>query len=158
MSLLDEEEHAMTIHLRSVQHLGVPVSSMEVSLRFYQDVFGAVPEFTDVVDHPAVSAAVQIPDAKIKIAFIRIGNTFLELLEYTNPVGAPYDRRNCDVGAIHICFEVEDIHSAWDELKTKGVAVSADPFTLQGGPLDGYTFGYFKDPDGIQLEFFELPK
>lgn len=147
----------MDIKLTGIQHVGVPVSNLERSMAFYEDVFGVKPEIVDFADHPRVAVAVELANAKIKVAFLWVGNTYLELLEYTNPVGKPYDRRNCDVGATHIAFEVDDIWAAWDELKAKGVEVGPDPWTLEGGELDGCTFAYFKDPDGVQLEFFYVP-
>jgi catechol 2,3-dioxygenase-like lactoylglutathione lyase family enzyme len=147
----------MAIALKRIQHVGVPVANLESSLLFYREVFGVEPEFTGEGDHPRVSAAVGIPDAKIKFAFLEVGGAYLELLEYTSPRGKPYDRRNCDVGAVHVCFEVDDIEHAWAELKAKGVEVSADPFTFEEGPLTGYSFAYFKDPDGVQLELFQVP-
>lgn len=147
----------MTIQLSGIQHVGVPVSNLERSMAFYEDIFGVKAEIVDFADHPRVAAAVGLPDAKIKVAFLWVGNTYLELLEYTNPIGELYDRRNCDVGATHVAFEVEDIWSAWEELKSKGADIGPDPYQLEGGELDGFTFAYFKDPDGIQLEFFQVP-
>ncbi len=146
------------VRLKGVQHIGVPVSNLEVSLQFYEQVLGVTPNFTDLIEDAQVATAVRVDGARIKIAFLELGNVSLELIEYIAPKGAPYDRRNCDVGAIHVCFEVDDIHAARELLRTKGYDFSTDPISVGSGPLAGYTFAFFKDPDGIQLEFFELPR
>src|SRR3989442_15440634 len=124
----------MAIPLSGIQHVGVPVRSMEDSLRFYREVFGVEPEFVTEAGGPDVSRSVGLPDVRMSIAFLHVGNTHLELLEYENPKGRPNDRQNCNVGAIHICFEVADIQAAWKELKAKGVKVATeDPIPLTEG-------------------------
>ena len=61
---------SMAIALKRIQHVGIPVANLESSLLFYREVFGVEPEFTGEGDHPRVAAAVGIPDAKIKFAFL----------------------------------------------------------------------------------------
>lgn len=143
------------IEAAGVQHIGIPVSSLERSLRFYRDVFGVIPEFVAEGSGEALSTALGVPDAVLSFAFLRIGSAIIELLEYRNPRGEPFDRRNCDVGATHVAFEVTDIDVAYEELIGKGVAFNAPPFRIDSGPLNGCAFAYFADPDGVQLELFE---
>lgn len=142
--------------VNGVQHIGVPVRSLERSLRFYQDVLGLEPEFLGEDAGEKTSRLVGVPEAEISLAFLRLGNTYLELLEYRNPRGADHDRRNCDVGAIHIAFEVPDLEEAYRRLEEKGVRFSTPPHLIERGPLAGCVTAYFKDPDGVQLEIFEV--
>ncbi len=64
---------------------------------------------------------------------------------------------------MHLCFEVDDLDAAHRDLVSRGVYVNADPAVLQdgdgvdAGPLAGTKILYLRDPDGIQLELFELP-
>jgi catechol 2,3-dioxygenase-like lactoylglutathione lyase family enzyme len=83
-----------------------------------------------------------------------------ELLQHNAQDPKPFDRRNCDTGSIHVCFEVDDIHAVHDALKAHGgIHINAEPALLDGtgGDLDGYWFCYFRDPDGIQLELIQVP-
>jgi catechol 2,3-dioxygenase-like lactoylglutathione lyase family enzyme len=80
----------------------------------------------------------------------------LEFLEYDRPVGSDFDRLNCDVGAIHVCLEVDDIDRVYGLLADWGVAFSTAP-TPQAGAIEGNTICYFRDPDGIQLELWQRP-
>jgi lactoylglutathione lyase len=54
--------------------------------------------------------------------------------------------------ADHICFEVDDIHEAADQLKKKGVSLEVE--ISQGRALN-YQF-WVVDPDGNWLEFMEM--
>lgn len=147
----------MSIALRGVQHVGVPVRDLQRSLAFYRDVFGLEPEFTHSGEGPELSEGVGVPGAKLTVAFLQLGNTYLELLEYHTPRNEVYDKRNSDVGAVHVCFEVHDIQASYEQLLAKGVECYSAPLLIDDGPLAGYRFVYFKDPDGITLEFFQLP-
>ena len=90
-------------------------------------------------------------------------NVLLELIQYDSPHPRPFAGRNSDVGVMHLCFEVDDIEAAHRELVERGVHVNADPVVLQdgdgvsAGALAGTKILYLRDPDGIQLELFQLP-
>jgi catechol 2,3-dioxygenase-like lactoylglutathione lyase family enzyme len=128
---------------------------MQRSLEFYRDVFAIEPDFVADGSGDEISRAVGVPDAELSFAFLRVGDSILELLEYRSPRGRDYDRRNCDIGAVHIAFEVDDIQEAYERLLSKGVEFSAPPLAIAEGPLAGCSFAYFTDPDGVQLEIFE---
>lgn len=125
---------------------------MERSLSFYRDLFGIEPEFVADSSGPDVARLVEVEGADMSFAFLRIGNSVLELLEYRNTRGADNDRRNCDVGAVHIAFEVSDIDEVYELLLRNEVHVSGPPLRITEGPLAGWATIYFRDPDGVQLE------
>jgi catechol 2,3-dioxygenase-like lactoylglutathione lyase family enzyme len=139
-----------------MQHVGISVRSLHRSLEFYRDVLGIEPEFVATGSGQELSKAVGVPNAILAFAFLRLGPTILELLEYTNPRGSDYDRQNCDVGAVHVAFQVPDMQAAYDQLETQGIEFNAPPFAINEGPLAGSKFAYFSDPDGVQLEIFEV--
>ena len=145
----------MSIRAVGVQHIGIPVSDMERSLEFYQEILGLERVFVAEGEGPEVSEAVGVPDAHLKFAFLKAGNTIVELLQYLRPQGKPYDRMNCDIGACHLSFEVDDIEEAYQSLKADGIKFNAAPLHVEEGPLAGCAFAYFPDPDGFQLEIFE---
>lgn len=145
----------MSIQQTGVHHIGIPVSDMERSLKFYQDILGLEFVFVAEGSGPEISEAVGVPDAHLKFAFLKTGNTIVELLQYLQPEGKPYDRMNCDVGACHVAFEVADIDEAYQRLQAQGINFNAPPLHVEEGPLAGCAFAYFPDPDGVQLEIFE---
>ena len=145
------------VRITGVQHVGIPVSSLERSLAWYRDVFGLEPEFVVESDSPETAAAVQLPGAHVTAAFLNVGNTYIELLEYHNPIGDEFSLRNCDVGAVHVAIEVDSIDTAYARLTARGAEFSAQPATIPEGDLAGWKFAYFRDPDRIQFELFERP-
>jgi len=141
--------------LKGVHHVGVPVRSIERSLAWYRDLFGLEPDFVALAEGPDLERTVQLDGARLRFAFLHLGGCQLELLEYEQPIGEDFRLRNCDVGAVHICFEVDDIDRVYDELRAKGVEFSIEPARVQGGVLEGHRYCYFRDPDGIQLELWQ---
>jgi catechol 2,3-dioxygenase-like lactoylglutathione lyase family enzyme len=144
--------------LVGINHIGVPVRSLEDTVAWYSDVFAIEPTFRmDPASGADVEAVVQVEDAIIDCAFFLIGNTCLEFLEYRQPKGRDFELRNCDVGAVHICFEVDDIADMYERLKAKGVNFSTAPGYIEDGPLGGISFVYFRDLQGLQFELFQVP-
>ncbi len=51
-------------------------------------------------------------------------------------------------GVDHFGFEVDDIHQAVDDLKSKSVKILEEPWS----PRDGQYIAYFEGPDQVRLE------
>ena len=151
------EDKALAIATPGFDHVGITVSNLDRTLTFYRDMFGLEPLFKVSAEGRDLSAAVGVPDAHLRFAFIRIGSTEVELLEYDSDRDTAFTRRNCDVGAPHLCLHVADIADSFEELKAKGVSFYAPPLLIEAGPLAGCQFAYLRDPDGITLELFETP-
>src|SRR5919204_5743225 len=110
------ETISTAVRLRGMNHVGIPVRDVQRSLAWYREMFGVEPEFVVESEGPDTSAAVQLEDAKVTPAFLDVGGTYVELLQYHNPVGEDFTLRNCDVGAIHVCLTVESIHETYERL------------------------------------------
>ena len=142
--------------LTGLHHIAVNVSDIEKSIKFYQEVLGFKLLFPPQESSGAeLEKAVKVPDAKLKYAMLQVGNDCIELLQYVEPIGKPYDRMNCDTGNLHIAFRVSDIDKTYAELKEKGVKFNSPPNRINSGPLKGDVFCYFLDPDGVTLEIYQ---
>jgi catechol 2,3-dioxygenase-like lactoylglutathione lyase family enzyme len=142
-----------------LHHVGIPVSDLDRSVAWYEHVLGLVLDKRAPSSGVELSRAVEVPSAEMNVAFLAVGDhLLLELLEYTSPRGKPYALANCDVGAVHVCFQVDDIQAAHADLTAAGIAFNHPPIELgpDAGDLEGYWFAYFRDPDGVQLELFQL--
>ena len=103
-----------------LNHVAIAVRDMEKAADVYRKTLGA-----------DVSAKVPQPDHGVSTVFITLPNTQIELLE---PLGADspiakFLERNPDGGIHHICYEVDDILAARDQLTKQGARVlgSGDP-------------------------------
>ncbi|MFI5707819.1 VOC family protein [Kribbella sp. NPDC051620] len=138
-----------------MHHVGITVRDLEASLAWYERMFGLRPEFVAEGSGPELSAAVGVPDAKLRFAFLRFGSCVVELLHYDNDREDATDRSSADVGSMHVCIDVPDIHQSYEDLRAKGAEFLAPPLHIEDGPLEGCWFVYFKDPNGVTLELFQ---
>ncbi|MFH1488607.1 MAG: VOC family protein [Pseudomonadota bacterium] len=138
--------------ITGVQHASFTVSDMERSLAFYRDILGAEVVFDSVQSGvefkgPVCDNLTGCPGSELHIAFLRFGDSLIELIAYT-PAGKPLeDNRACDTGSAHVCLQTENIQELYKKLKEKGVRLHCPPQSL-----GGVWAMYFRDPDGIILE------
>ena len=92
--------------LNKINHIGVAVKSIEAALPFYK-AMGA-----------DINHIEEVPSQKVKTAFIKVGETTIELVEATSPESpiAKYLEKNRE-GLHHIWFEVDDVSACLAELK-----------------------------------------
>ncbi len=143
--------------IRGVHHTCITVSDRERSIEFYRDVLGLELVLTEESERSQDdrSDSLGVASAQVKLAILRAGDAHVELIEYVTPRGRPFDRRNNDVGTMHVAFRVDDIDSAYQTLLAKGVRFTAPPATVPTGPLKGWRWTYFFDPDGAPLELIQ---
>ena len=104
------------IPVKAVNHIGIAVRSIDAQRPFYEGTLGAVFEGTE-----------EVPTQKVRVAFFRIGDVRLELLEATDPtstVAAFLDKRG--EGLHHVAFTVERIEDRIAELKQSGLRMIDD--------------------------------
>jgi methylmalonyl-CoA/ethylmalonyl-CoA epimerase len=97
-----------------LNHVAIAVKDIKAASAVYRDMLGA-----------NVSETVPQPDHGVSTVFITLPNTKIELLE---PLGdnspiAKFLERNAEGGIHHICYEVDDILAARDQLVSKGARV-----------------------------------
>jgi glyoxylase I family protein len=137
-------------------HVGLGVSDMERSLRFYRDLLGMRVLMDLNIADDRQARVIGVPGAACRIVHLRLGQGTLELFQYSNPVGTNVacGVRQFDRGLIHIGFEVNDFHRHVTELKNKGVQFLGDPVEFR----PSVWVVYFRGPDGEVCEFRERPE
>jgi catechol 2,3-dioxygenase-like lactoylglutathione lyase family enzyme len=154
-------QHVMSVG--RVHHAGLTVSNMDRSIRFYRNVFGAELLYVGDSDTQGVPLkmfqnVVGIKGARLKYAFLRIGDTLIELICYISPRGARHRPKHNDVGTPHIAFRVEDVDQAYSALVKKGLKFLSPPVVVRAKRkiwTKGWKFAYLKGPDGEYLELFQ---
>ncbi len=95
--------------VEKIDHIGIAVKSLDNALKFYETL-GIKPYHFEEVE-----------SQKVKTAFIKVGDTNIELLESTSEEGpiAKYIAKKGE-GIHHICYEVENVRLALEKMKSEG--------------------------------------
>jgi methylmalonyl-CoA/ethylmalonyl-CoA epimerase len=126
-----------------LNHVAIAVKDLAAASARYRAAFGVE------VSQPQV-----LPDHGVTVAFVDLSNSKVELLE---PLGAQspiakFLEKNADGGLHHVCFEVDDILSARDELIAAGGRAFGDGQPKNGAHGKPVLFLHPKDFDGTLIE------
>lgn len=139
-----------------VNHVGITVSNLENAIVFYEALTGKKITNQDKIGGKRMAQTQGLTNTTIKYANLHLDNLNIDLLEYVEPKSNQAHYSNDQISAMHLCFEVTDIHAAVNRLKAIGVMPDGDPiiFEAQDGLKSGFGTGvaYFTDPDGTNLE------
>lgn len=146
--------------LKGIHHTGLVVRDLDRSIYFYHDILGLpfANEPTPWFSGPELEKGVGVPGAVLRQVSLWVGeHSTMELIEYGNrPSSSTAPVPNNHMGAAHVCFRVEDVHAKKAELESKGVEFYSEVNVVDDGPLAGWRWVYFSDPDGLALELVEI--
>lgn len=146
--------------LKAIHHTGLVVRDLDRSIYFYHDVLGLpfANEPTGWFEGPELETGVGVPGARLRQVSLWVGETStMELIEYANrPESSTAPVPNHHLGAAHVCFRVDDVRAKKAELEGSGVKFYSDVNVVDEGPLAGWRWVYFSDPDGLALELVEI--
>ena len=102
--------------IEKLNHIAIATPKLDEAVKTYKNILSKISSPIDQIDHG------------VKVVFIELPNTKIELLE---PLGekSPIENfleKNKKGGIHHICFEVEDINSAILSLEKDGATVLGD--------------------------------
>jgi methylmalonyl-CoA/ethylmalonyl-CoA epimerase len=127
-----------------IDHIGIAVKNLEESLKFYEDVLGIKCVSQEVVE-----------EQKVKVAFLPVGDTEVELLESTSedgPIARFIEKKG--EGIQHLAFKVDNIEEAIAELQEKGIKmIDEKPRYGAGGAR--IAFLHPKSTSGVLIEISE---
>ncbi|MEM2906185.1 MAG: VOC family protein [Candidatus Bathyarchaeia archaeon] len=88
------------------------------------------------------------PEKGVKTVFLQCRDANFDL--YGMVEGQPYipERKEHEVGLVHIALKVEDVDKVYEGLVKRGVEFHVKPFYQ---PRSGRKIAFFKDPDGNVL-------
>ena len=127
-----------------IDHIGIAVKNLNETLTFYEEVLGMTCTGQEEVD-----------EQKVRVAFLPVGDSEVELLESTDPDGpiARYIDKNGE-GIQHIAFRVDNIDEAIAAMKDKGVRM-IDETPRYGAGGAKIAFCHPKSTGGVLVELSE---
>lgn len=147
--------------ISKITHIGVTVSDLDRSLEFYKDILGLSFQGELVMKGPETDLLFDLENCEARIAYLGANDHLMspsvELIQFVNQPATPDKASLTKTSISEICFEVDDIDQAYEDLLAKGVNFLSQPQTF-----DFTDFGfsksravYFRDPDGIILELIQ---
>ncbi|NLN47775.1 MAG: methylmalonyl-CoA epimerase [Clostridiales bacterium] len=130
--------------VNKLDHIGIAVKDLEESVKFYEEVLGLKLQGIETVE-----------EQKVKVAFLPLGDTELELLEATSP-DSPIAKfiESKGQGVQHLAFRVDNIEKVLGEMKEKGIRlIDEKPRYGAGGAK--IAFLHPKSTNGVLVELCE---
>lgn len=124
-----------------LDHIGIAVRDTAAALKFYTDALGLTVAGTEVV-----------ADQGVKVTFLPIGDTNIELIEPIDPASATakfLDTRG--EGIHHICLQVESVKDELDKLAGQGFRL-VDVVPRRGAHGKQIGFVHPKATSGVLME------
>lgn len=141
--------------ISSMNHVSFTVNNLERSVAFYQDVLGLECISIAERDEEFSSAVTGVPNAQMKIAYMKASNCSVELIQYITGAGECLDTKTCNVGSAHICFNIRDYDDWMKRMEKNKVRFRGELCIVPAGPNKGRRVCYMMDDDGNNLEFIE---
>jgi methylmalonyl-CoA/ethylmalonyl-CoA epimerase len=130
-----------------LNHVAIVVPDLDAAAAIYRDTLGA-----------DVSAPEDLPDHGVTTVFVNLPNTKIELLRpygENSPI-AKFLEKNPAGGMHHLCYEVQDILAARDQLQAAGARVLGDGKPKTGAHGKPVLFLHPKDFCGTLLELEQV--
>ena len=135
------------MQISHIEHVGIAVASLEQAIPFYEKLLNT-----------KCYKIEEVADQHVKTAFLKVGETKIELLEATSDESAIAKSKNGGHGGIqHMAFAVEDgLANALNELQEKGERV-IDKTPRKGADGLNIAFVHPKSTCGALIELCENP-
>jgi len=129
-----------------IDHIGIAVRSVESAAKAYEAI------------GLRVTLRDEVPTEGVRVAFLPVGESHLELLEPLSPEGviAKFLEKRGE-GTHHVAFAVDDIEAAMAAARGSGLAV-IDENPRRGARGRKVAFVHPKSTAGVLLEFVENPR
>ncbi|PIW69637.1 MAG: methylmalonyl-CoA epimerase [Ignavibacteriales bacterium CG12_big_fil_rev_8_21_14_0_65_30_8] len=133
--------------IKKIEHIGIAVKDLKKTIEFYESVLGL-----------KCYKIEEVKDQKVKTAFLKVGETKIELLETTDndgPIGKFIEKKG--EGLHHIAYSVEGLNSSLNEISNQQIKL-IDEKPKQGADNLDIAFIHPKSANGVLIELCEERK
>jgi glyoxylase I family protein len=145
------------VAIQCIAHIGICVSDLERSRRFYRDGLGFKEVAKLHTNSPPTRQLLKMKDVDLHAVFLERDGLRIELLYYAAPgcTAGERPRPMNQLGLTHVAIRVDNLDATITALKRAG----ATP--IEGTQIDNPEFqasaAMVTDPDGMRLELIQAP-
>lgn len=148
---------AVSVRVTGTNHTSFTVKDIDRAIALFRDGLGFELLSKAPRDPAAIQAITGVAGGDVTIAFLQGPGHRVELIEYH----APADRgssapRPCDTGFAHLALDVADMDAALAVAGEHGLDLLGAVWIIDQGPNAGRRVAYFRDDNGLTLEFLEV--
>jgi catechol 2,3-dioxygenase-like lactoylglutathione lyase family enzyme len=145
------------MHIQRLTHVGICVSDLERSLRFYRDVLGCKEVGRLEMKGGSADVINGMEGVRVRAIYLERDGWRLELIAFPEPgwIGPQTPRPMNQVGLTHLSFRVDDLVAVCKQLEAAGGSLLSA--TRIGGPDAPVHAIMAHDPDGMRLELIQGP-
>lgn len=126
---------------QKINHVGIAVRNIEKALSFYRDQLGLTVETMETVEHEHV-----------RVAYLPIGNSYIELLEPTSKRSTiDHFINKYGEGIHHIALEIDDLQERYNRFKEREICFLNDQIK-EGAKGSEITFIHPNRTHGVLIE------
>lgn len=144
------------VRVTGTNHTSFTVGDIDRAIALFRDGLGFELLSKAPRDPAAIQAITGVAGGDVTIAFLQGPSHRVELIEYH----APADRgssapRPCDAGFAHLALDVADMDAAVAVAAEHRLEPMGTVYVIDQGPNAGRRVAYFRDDNGLTLEFLE---
>ncbi|MCW2857013.1 MAG: hypothetical protein JWR52_2628 [Marmoricola sp.] len=140
--------------IQGFSHIGIAVTDLDRSIRFYADVFGFAELYRLDFANNEVAATME-QEGAFRSAMLLRDDIRIELLQWVDvPVSGSGERKPMtELGFTHLSFRVDDVDDLTEAVVAAGGAVHPQTLSYVGSDPAAQTgLLYYTDPDGTRIE------
>ena len=144
------------VPLLRLTHVGICVSDLERSLRFYRDLLGFAYEHDLEVAGEPTDTLLRLRGVELRAVYLVRDGVRIELLRFASPPAPPPRTRTIhEHGLTHLSFRVADLSATLAALRAAGERVLEETVVLFPEFQAGAAM--VTDPDGQLIELVQAP-
>ena len=142
--------------LARLTHIGIGVSDLERSLRFYRDLLGFTWEHALDVEGEPSDTLLRLRGTRLHAEYLSRDGVRIELLHFASPPAPPRPERPLNQhGLTHLSFRVTDLDAVLQGLRDAGEHILDE--TIIRFPEWQSAACFIVDPDGQLIELVQAP-